>query len=60
MRILRLYFFVLICLLMLGGFACQRKGLSCPKPTGKSVLVGDGLEAIQVKKDKNGRVKKRN
>ncbi|ARS37231.1 hypothetical protein [Pontibacter actiniarum] len=63
MRILRPYLFMLLCLLLLAG--CQRKGIiPCPKPSSKrSIKIGgpnaQGLEAIKVQQDKNGRVKKK-
>ncbi|RIJ37834.1 hypothetical protein D1627_12140 [Pontibacter oryzae] len=65
MRVLRLYLFGLLCLSLLAGASCQRKGvIPCPKPTGKRGIKiqgpnTQGLEAIQVPMDKNGRVKKK-
>jgi len=54
---------MLLCLLLLSGTGCQRKGIACPKPNGKSAKVKNNgtneLEAIRVPFDKNGRVKKR-
>jgi hypothetical protein len=60
MRILRPYLFMLLCLLLLAGSGCQRKGIPCPKPTSKRTakVQGSGLEGIKVNTDKNGRVKK--
>ncbi|MDX5437913.1 MAG: hypothetical protein LPK03_12000 [Pontibacter sp.] len=64
MRILRPYLFMLLSLLLLAGSGCQRKGIiPCPKPSSKRVKVSgpnsQGLEAIKVQRDKNGRVKKK-
>ncbi|MCC9135904.1 hypothetical protein ACFSKU_17920 [Pontibacter silvestris] len=62
----RSFLLPLFCLvLLLGAESCQRKGIPCPKPTGKRNRVsmkdqaGHGFEAIKVPTDKNGRVKKR-
>jgi hypothetical protein len=52
---------MMLCLLLLAGAGCQRKGIiPCPKPTSKRTakVQGSGLEAIKVNTDKNGRVKK--
>ncbi|WP_161889338.1 hypothetical protein [Pontibacter russatus] len=52
------------CLTLVLGSGCQRKGIPCPKPTGKRNRVkmetqgGQGFEAVKVPTDKNGRVKK--
>lgn len=65
MRVLRPYLFGLLCLILIAGAGCQRKGIiPCPKPTGKRGIKikgpdAQGLEAIQVPMDKNGRVKKK-
>lgn len=61
MRILRPYLMMMLCLLLLAGTGCQRKGIiPCPKPTSKRTakVQGSGLEGIKVNTDKNGRVKK--
>ncbi|MFD3003748.1 hypothetical protein ACFS7Z_25555 [Pontibacter toksunensis] len=64
MRILRSFLLALLCMGLLLGTGCQRKGIPCPKPTGKKNRVkmttqaGQGFEAIKVPKDKNGKVKK--
>ena len=64
MRLFRPYLFMLLCLFLLAGSGCQRKGIPCPKPTSKRTVKvqgpnSQGLEAIKVKRDKNGRVKKK-
>ncbi|PRY14777.1 hypothetical protein CLV24_10314 [Pontibacter ummariensis] len=58
-------FLVVLCLMLLGGSGCQRKGIiPCPKPISKRNKIkitggnSQGLEAIKVPKDKNGRVKR--
>ncbi|MDX5482308.1 MAG: hypothetical protein LPK07_11565 [Hymenobacteraceae bacterium] len=62
-RALLLY---LLCLPLLLGSSCQRKGIiPCPKPSSKRNKIevlgpgGKGLEGVNVETDKNGRVKKR-
>ncbi|WP_299761176.1 hypothetical protein [uncultured Pontibacter sp.] len=64
MHFLRPYLFMLLCLFLLAGSGCQRKGIPCPKPTSKRTVKiqgpnSQGLEAIKVSTDKNGRVKKK-
>ncbi|OKL40614.1 hypothetical protein [Pontibacter flavimaris] len=64
MRILRPYLFMLLCLLLLAGSGCQRKGIPCPKPSSKRTVKvqgpnAQGLSAIKVQQDKNGMVKKK-
>ncbi|WP_224744173.1 hypothetical protein [Pontibacter aquaedesilientis] len=47
---------------LLLGTGCQRKGIPCPKPGKTTKLSGknaNGLEAVRVDMDKNGRVKKK-
>ncbi|WP_108209785.1 hypothetical protein [Pontibacter mucosus] len=64
MRILRPYLMMLLCLVLLASAGCQRKGIiPCPKPTSKRTVKvqgpnSQGLEAIKVNTDKNGKVKK--
>ena len=52
----------MLCMALLLGAGCQRKGIPCPKP-GKTTKVqgknASGLEAVRVEMDKNGRVKKK-
>ncbi|MDO6390969.1 hypothetical protein Q4E40_12580 [Pontibacter sp. BT731] len=52
----------LLCIALLFGTGCQRKGIPCPKP-GKTAKVSGknatGLESVKVSMDKNGRVKKK-
>ncbi|EJF08982.1 hypothetical protein I0P70_20640 [Pontibacter sp. FD36] len=53
----------LLCMALLFGSGCQRKGIiPCPKPGKTSKVSGknaSGLEAVRVDMDKNGRVKKK-
>jgi hypothetical protein len=52
----------LLCMVLLMGAGCQRKGIPCPKPGKTSKVSGKnatGLEAGRVDMDKNGRVKKK-
>ncbi|WP_299706921.1 hypothetical protein [uncultured Pontibacter sp.] len=53
----------LLCIALLFGTGCQRKGIiSCPKPGKTSKVSGKnatGLESVKVSMDKNGRVKKK-
>ena len=64
MRTLRPLLLTAFCLTLVLGSGCQRKGIPCPKPTGKRTRVkmetqgGQGFEAVKVPTDKNGRVKK--
>ncbi|MHA6250104.1 hypothetical protein ACXYMU_19380 [Pontibacter sp. CAU 1760] len=64
MRVFRLFILAAFSLSLVLGTGCQRKGIPCPKPTGKRNRVkmttqgGQGLEAIRVPTDKDGRVKK--
>ncbi|GHA63095.1 hypothetical protein [Pontibacter akesuensis] len=63
MRKIQALFLLLSCMVLLFGTSCQRHGMPCPKPTSKrtaKIQGADGLQAIQVNMDKNGRVKKRN
>ncbi|WP_033316633.1 hypothetical protein [Pontibacter roseus] len=58
----RLLILPLLCVALLFGSGCQRKGIPCPKPGKTSKIQGKnsgGLEAVKVSMDKNGRVKKR-
>lgn len=52
----------LLCLALLLGTGCQRKGIPCPKP-GKTAKVSGknatGMESVRVSMDKNGHVKKK-
>ncbi|MBX0334926.1 hypothetical protein K3G39_16940 [Pontibacter sp. HSC-14F20] len=53
----------LLCMALLFGTGCQRKGIiPCPKP-GKTAKVSGknatGLQSVKVSMDKNGRVKKK-
>ncbi|AKD02994.1 hypothetical protein POKO110462_20095 [Pontibacter korlensis] len=65
MRILRSYLLMLLCLVLLAGAGCQRKGIPCPKPTSKRTVKIQGENAqglsggIKVPTDKNGRVRKK-
>ena len=64
MRYFRTFLLTAFCLSLALGSGCQRKGIPCPKPTGKRNRVkmetqgGQGFEAVKVPTDKNGRVKK--
>lgn len=52
----------LLCMALLLGAGCQRKGIPCPKPSKTAKVSGKnatGLEAVRVDMDKNGRVKKK-
>jgi len=59
----RFLFLSLLCLALLFGAGCQRKGIPCPKPSKSRVKIqgknAGGLEGIKVQMDKNGRVKKK-
>lgn len=62
MQINRFLILPLLCVALLFGAGCQRKGIPCPKPGKTTKLQGKnatGLEAVRVNMDKNGRVKKR-
>lgn len=52
----------LLCVALLCGTSCQRKGIPCPKP-GKTAKVSGknatGLESVRVNMGKNGLVKKK-
>ncbi|WP_239023040.1 hypothetical protein [Pontibacter mangrovi] len=55
---------MMLCLILVAGAGCQRKGIPCPKPTSRRTIKiqgdrAEGLEAIKVNKNKNGMVKKR-
>jgi hypothetical protein len=64
MRTLRTLVLTAFCLSLVLGSGCQRKGIPCPKPTSKrnrvkmTTQAGQGLEAIKVPTDKDGKVKK--
>ncbi|MCJ8166084.1 hypothetical protein MKJ04_14650 [Pontibacter sp. E15-1] len=64
MRTLRSFLLAAFCLTLVLGSGCQRKGIPCPKPTGKrnrvkmTTQAGQGFEAVKVPTDKNGKVKK--
>lgn len=62
MQISRFLILPLLCVALLFGAGCQRKGIPCPKPGKTTKLQGKnaaGLEAVRVNMDKNGRVKKK-
>ncbi|MBD1397218.1 hypothetical protein H9Q13_08585 [Pontibacter sp. JH31] len=62
MQKIKFWIVPLLCMALLLGTGCQRKGIPCPKPGKTTKLSGknaNGLEAVRVDMDKNGRVKKK-
>ncbi|WP_162425571.1 hypothetical protein [Pontibacter pudoricolor] len=59
----RIFYLVLVTIMLSVATGCGKKGIPCPSPNGKSVKVqakgAAGLEAIRVSTNKDGLVQKK-